>query len=88
MAVALRHGVSGVGGSNPLVPTKIPLRTSLLWLFFYDCFLNGEAMGNYGGKTRQMLPSDRQHTMIKYLFHFRNSSIRKIIIPIYLTSSF
>ncbi|WP_213054201.1 hypothetical protein, partial [Escherichia coli] len=56
--------------------------------FFYDCFLNGEAMGNYGGKTRQMLPSDRQHTMIKYLFHFRNSSIRKIIIPIYLTSSF
>jgi len=29
------HGVSGVGGSNPLVPTKIPKKSSLLWLLFY-----------------------------------------------------
>ncbi|RSB18563.1 hypothetical protein EGK65_02330 [Citrobacter farmeri] len=26
MTVTLRHGVLGVGGSNPLVPTKIPLK--------------------------------------------------------------
>ena len=49
--VARRHGVSGGGGSNPLVPTKNPLRTSLLRLFFYACFLNGEASGNYWGET-------------------------------------
>ncbi|AUT97481.1 hypothetical protein MC47_020230 [Citrobacter freundii] len=48
-AILRRHGVSGVGGSNPLVPTKNPLRTSLLRMFFYACFLNGEATGNYGG---------------------------------------
>ena len=36
--VAHRHGVSGVGGSNPLVPTKNPRRTSLLGLVFLCLF--------------------------------------------------
>lgn len=40
--VTRHHGVSGVEGSNPLVLTKNPLRTSLLRLVFYACFLNGE----------------------------------------------
>ena len=47
--VAHRHGVSGVGGSNPLVPTKNPLRTSLLRLVFLCLFSvrgnSGELLG-------------------------------------------
>ncbi len=30
-----RHGVSGVGGSNPLVPTKIPLKNQPLRAGFF-----------------------------------------------------
>ena len=47
--VAHRHGVSGVGGSNPLVPTTNPLRTSLLRLVFLCLFSvrgnSGELLG-------------------------------------------
>nr|KAA0552500.1 hypothetical protein F0329_17300 [Citrobacter werkmanii] len=39
------HGVSGVGGSNPLVPTKNPNKTNPCGWFFYACFLNGELLG-------------------------------------------
>ncbi|TCC61569.1 hypothetical protein EY920_23980 [Citrobacter braakii] len=50
--------MSGVGGSNPLVPTKNPLRTSLLRLVFYVCFLYGETPGNYWGETIDRSPAN------------------------------
>ena len=53
-----RHGVSGGGGSNPLVPTKTPLRTRLYGWFFYACFLYGETQGDYWGETIDRLPAN------------------------------
>ncbi len=38
----------GVGGSNPLVPTKIPLKTSLSGLFFYGSISYGKLWGETG----------------------------------------
>ncbi|MEG0533815.1 MAG: hypothetical protein RR610_21310, partial [Citrobacter sp.] len=49
--IARRHGVSGVGVQILSCRLKNPVRTSLLRLFFYACFLNGEASGNYWGET-------------------------------------
>ncbi len=51
MTVALRHGVSGVGGSNPLVPIKIllknqPFMAVFLCLFFIRGIV-GVKPGNY-----------------------------------------
>ena len=44
------YGVSGVGGSNPLVPTKNPLRTSLLRLVFLCLFSERGSFGELLGK--------------------------------------
>ncbi|QEL36984.1 hypothetical protein FY206_16905 [Enterobacter chengduensis] len=46
------HGVSGVGGSNPLVPTKNTLKTSLLRLVFY--FASSGVLRRYTSVPRQI----------------------------------
>ncbi|MGE8033251.1 hypothetical protein ACQKOC_23155, partial [Enterobacter mori] len=46
-----RHGVSGVGGSNPLVPTKNTFKTSLLRLVFSYLFFVRGITGEKPGKN-------------------------------------
>ncbi|APH85280.1 hypothetical protein LFZ18_11340 [Salmonella enterica subsp. enterica serovar Itami str. SA20014991] len=44
-----QHGVSGVGGSNPLVPTKIPLKNQpVRAVFFMAQFPTGKLWGETG----------------------------------------
>ncbi len=76
-----RYGVSGGGGSNPLVPTKNTLKTSLLWLVFL-CISHawgetGELLGNNGIKLATIFHLTCNKSL--YLVVYRGDNISLFI---------
>ncbi|ECQ1610745.1 hypothetical protein GTU29_001896 [Salmonella enterica subsp. enterica serovar Enteritidis] len=68
-----QHGVSGVGGSNPLVP-KFPLKTSLSGLFFL--WLNF-LRGSYGVKLGNKAVEIRRN--LRLIHQFSHCSVSEFI---------
>ncbi|ELN58116.1 Gifsy-2 prophage protein, partial [Salmonella enterica subsp. enterica serovar Enteritidis str. 13183-1] len=69
-----QHGGSGVGGSNPLVPTKIPLknqpvRAVFLWLNFLR--------GSYGVKLGNKAVEIRRN--LRLIHQFAHCSVSEFI---------
>ena len=59
--VARRHGVSGVGGSNPLVPTRNSFKNQPLRLVFLCLFSVRGSNGELSGKNPRRRASTTLH---------------------------